>query len=97
MATDIAETRVPPNCRKMICAGALVAINSSGGKDSQCMTILLSRIVPREQLLIVHAPLRRTPPNLPRHIAPPAAPEDALPAPPPFRAPSGQPADRGFA
>ncbi len=38
-------------------AAAIVAVNSSGGKDSQCMTILLSRIVPLEQLLIVHAPL----------------------------------------
>ena len=69
MATDIAEIRVPPNCRKMICAGALVAINSSGGKDSQCMTILLSRIVPREQLLIVHAPLGEVEwPDAVRHI-----------------------------
>ena len=36
---------------------SLNTINSSGGKDSQCMTILLSRLVPREQLLVVHAPL----------------------------------------
>ena len=43
--------------QQMIRAGALVAINSSGGKDSQCITILLSRLVPREQLLVVHAPL----------------------------------------
>ena len=57
MATDIAAIPVPPKCREMIRAGALVAINSSGGKDSQCMTILLSRIVPREQILVVHAPL----------------------------------------
>ena len=48
----------PPECRDMIRQGALVAINSSGGKDSQCMTILLSRIVPRDQLVVVHAPLR---------------------------------------
>ena len=41
----------------MIRNGALVAISHSGGKDSQAMTILLSRIVPREQLLFVHAPL----------------------------------------
>ena len=41
----------------MIRRGALVAINHSGGKDSQCMTILLSRIVPRDQLVVVHAPL----------------------------------------
>ena len=50
---------VPPDCREMIRRGALVAVNSSGGKDSQCMTILLSRIVPREQLIVVHAPLAK--------------------------------------
>ena len=52
-----AELQVPPECRDMIRNGALVAINASGGKDSQCMTILLARIVPREQLVVVHAPL----------------------------------------
>ncbi len=52
-----AELHVPPECRDMIRRGALVAINSSGGKDSQAMTILLSRIVPRDQLVVVHAPL----------------------------------------
>jgi len=57
MATDIAAIPVPPECREMIRAGALVAINHSGGKDSQTMTILVSRIVPPDQLLIVHAPL----------------------------------------
>ena len=48
---------VPPECREMIRAGALVSLSHSGGKDSQAMTILLSRIVPREQLVAVHAPL----------------------------------------
>ena len=48
---------LPPECRELIERGALVAVSSSGGKDSQAMTILLSRIVPREQLLVVHAPL----------------------------------------
>ena len=57
MSSRIADVPVPPRCNEMIRAGALVAINSSGGKDSQCMTILLSRLVPREQLLVVHAPL----------------------------------------
>ena len=57
MATDIAAIPVPPECREMIRAGALVAINHSGGKDSQTMTILVSRIVPPDQLMIVHAPL----------------------------------------
>ena len=53
-ATDVP---IPHECRHMIRCGALVAINSSGGKDSQAMTILLSRIVPREQIIVVHAPL----------------------------------------
>ena len=48
---------VPPECLEMIRTGALVAISTSGGKDSQAMTILLSRIVPREQQVAVHAPL----------------------------------------
>ncbi|MXX87897.1 MAG: phosphoadenosine phosphosulfate reductase family protein [Boseongicola sp. SB0677_bin_26] len=41
----------------MFRAGALVSNSTSGGKDSQAMTILLSRIVPRDQLVAVHAPL----------------------------------------
>ena len=57
MSADLANIRVPPECREMIRAGALVAVNTSGGKDSQSMTILLSRIVPRDQIVAVHAPL----------------------------------------
>ena len=41
----------------MIRAGALVAISTSSGKDSQAMTILLSHIVPRDQLVAIHPPL----------------------------------------
>ena len=48
---------VPAQCRDMIRRGAMVAVNHSGGKDSQCMTVLLSRIVPRDQIVMVHAPL----------------------------------------
>ena len=47
----------PSECRDLIDHGALVALNVSGGKDSQAMTILLSRIAPRDQLVAVHAPL----------------------------------------
>lgn len=69
MATDIAAIPVPSECHEMIRAGALVVVNSSGGKDSQCMTILLSRIVPREQLVVVHAPLGEVEwPDAVRHI-----------------------------
>ena len=52
-----ADLYIPPECRNMIRRGALVAVNSSGGKDSQSMTILLAGIVPRDQLVVVHAPL----------------------------------------
>ena len=51
------EFSVPPECGEMIRRGALVALNVSGGKDSQALTIILSRIVPRDQLVAVHAPL----------------------------------------
>ena len=51
------EISIPRECRRLIRHGALVAINSSGGKDSQAMTILLSRIVPHDQIIVVHAPL----------------------------------------
>ena len=57
MSSRIADVPVPPWCNEMIRAGALVAINTSGGKDSQAMAILLTRIVPRAQLVAVHAPL----------------------------------------
>ena len=51
------DIAVPGKCRELIARGALVAISTSGGKDSQAMTLLLSRIVPRDQLVAVHAPL----------------------------------------
>ena len=57
MSIDNARFPLPPECRAMIRAGALVVLNHSGGKDSQAMTILLSRVVPRAQLVAVHAPL----------------------------------------
>ena len=57
MSADLADIQITPECRAMIRAGALVAVNTSGGKDSQAMTILLSRIVPRDQIVAVHAPL----------------------------------------
>ena len=57
MSTDLTAISVPPSCRAMLRAGALVAANHSGGKDSQAMTILLARIVPLAQLVAVHAPL----------------------------------------
>ena len=52
-----ADLYIPPECRDMIRRGALVSLSVSGGKDSQAMTILLARTVPRDQLVVVHAPL----------------------------------------
>ena len=52
----VLEVPVPPECREMIRRRALVSISTSGGKDSQAMTILLARIVPRDQIVAVHAP-----------------------------------------
>lgn len=57
MATRFTNIHIPSECREMIRSGALVSVSTSGGKDSQAMTILLSRIVPRDQLVAVHAPL----------------------------------------
>ena len=57
MSNPLADLPVPPEYRETIRTGALVVINHSGGKDSQAMTILLSRLVPRDQLIVVHAPL----------------------------------------
>ena len=57
MSRRIADVPVPPECTDMIRAGALVTINHSGGKDSQCMIIRLAQLVPHEQLLVIHAPL----------------------------------------
>ena len=52
-----ADITIPSECRKLIERGALVSISHSGGKDSQATTILLSKIVPHDQLIAVHAPL----------------------------------------
>ena len=46
-----------PIIEDLIRRGALFAVSHSGGKDSQAATILVSRLVPARQLLIVHAPL----------------------------------------
>lgn len=43
--------------RRFVARGALIVVNDSGGKDSQVMAILLARVVPRDQILFVHAVL----------------------------------------
>lgn len=49
--------KIDPRVADLIKAGALFAVNHSGGKDSQAMMIRLLEIVPRAQLIVVHADL----------------------------------------
>ena len=53
----VPDLPIPLDCRAMIRRGELVAVDHSGGKDSQCMMIRLAQLVRHEQLLVVHAPL----------------------------------------
>lgn len=49
---------VPPEIQTLIDEGALIALNHSGGKDSQaCMIELLRLGVPMDQMIIIHASL----------------------------------------
>ena len=48
-----------PSIQSLIDRGALFVINHSAGKDSQAMTIVLKRIIPADQLLVIHADLGR--------------------------------------
>ncbi len=49
--------RIPEPIQRLLDNDALFVLNDSGGKDSQAMRILLSRYVPRSQILVVHASL----------------------------------------
>lgn len=46
-----------PTIETLTAAGALFVVNHSGGKDSQALLIKLLELVPREQLLVIHASL----------------------------------------
>ena len=48
---------ITENIKELIDLGYLFVINDSGGKDSQCMKILLSRAIPKHQLVIIHSHL----------------------------------------
>ena len=52
--------RVPPDCHRLIEQGALFAISHSGGKDSQAITILLSRL-PLPGITGIPVPFDRSP------------------------------------
>lgn len=47
----------PQEIHSLIARGALFVVADSGGKDSQAMKILLHRLVPLDQLVIVHCGL----------------------------------------
>ncbi len=55
----IAPLPLPEQIAEMAEKGALFAVSTSGGKDSQAMTILLRATLPADQLVLVHAPLGR--------------------------------------
>lgn len=48
---------IPEQIQELIDAEALFVINHSGGKDSQAMTLMLEKLIPEEQRVIVHAHL----------------------------------------
>ncbi|WP_375292153.1 phosphoadenosine phosphosulfate reductase domain-containing protein [Sphingomonas melonis] len=48
---------LPDRIKALVERGALFVINDSGGKDSQAMKVMLKRLIPHAQLLIVHAVL----------------------------------------
>lgn len=48
---------VPAHIHALAGRGALFVVNHSGGKDSQAMHILLSRAIPAEQIMVIHAHL----------------------------------------
>lgn len=50
---------IPAEIRDLVARGALFVINHSGGKDSQAMDILITGMVPRDQIVRVHADLGR--------------------------------------
>lgn len=51
------ETQLTDEVRSLVERGALFALGDSGGKDSQAMRLRVAAMVPREQILVVHATL----------------------------------------
>jgi len=43
--------------KKFVESWYLFVVNHSGGKDSQAMMLLIEQLVPREQIMVVHAAL----------------------------------------
>jgi 3'-phosphoadenosine 5'-phosphosulfate sulfotransferase (PAPS reductase)/FAD synthetase len=49
--------KTPKKIQELIDAGALFFCNHSGGKDSQIMFIYLQKIIPKENLIVIHSHL----------------------------------------
>ena len=49
--------RLTKEIMDLVTRGALFVINHSGGKDSQAMFIYISKLVPKDQILVIHAHL----------------------------------------
>lgn len=48
---------ISPEIQDLIDRGALFVVNHSGGKDSQAMMIKIVKLVPKDQILVIHADL----------------------------------------
>lgn len=58
MQTDLFRTSDDlAQVRDLVRRGALFAVNHSGGKDSQAMLVRVLQLVPRDQVVLVHADL----------------------------------------
>ena len=69
MAIDTGQTTIALAIQKLVARGALFVVNHSGGKDSQAMFLYLFGLVPKEQLLIIHAVLPEVDwPDIESHI-----------------------------
>lgn len=49
--------KIPSKVSDLIARGALFVVNHSGGKDSQAMMIKIKELVPKDQILVIHAEL----------------------------------------
>lgn len=52
------HTEKEEEIKDLVRRGALFVVSHSGGKDSQAQLVQVRKVVPDEQLLVVHAPLR---------------------------------------
>jgi 3'-phosphoadenosine 5'-phosphosulfate sulfotransferase (PAPS reductase)/FAD synthetase len=56
-AGDLVMLKLPANVAALVAQNALFVVNHSGGKDSQAMMIEVLKVIPRDQIIVVHASL----------------------------------------